>query len=280
MEEELTNSADKVNEYSKIAFDYLIEYGPKVIMAVIALIIGFWLAGKVKRGFIKALDKRDFDPTLKPFIGNIVGWLFKILVVISVASMVGIETTSFIAVLGAAGLAVGLALQGTLANFAGGVLLLILKPFKVDDVIDGAGYMGVVEEITLFYTKMRNFQNREIVIPNARLSNDSIVNYSAKEIARVDMVFGIGYGSDLKRAKEILTEMVEKDERCLDDPAPTIVIGELADSSVNILCRPWTKVSDYWPTYWDFMEQVKLRFDAEGIEIPFPQRDVHMIKED
>lgn len=276
--DELNDSITDLGEVSGVLTEMVLDYGPRVILAIIALFLGFKLAGYIKNTFGRALEKKDFDPTLKPFLTNLVGWLIKILVLLSVAGVVGIETTSFIAVLGAAGLAVGLSLQGTLANFAGGILLLLLKPFKVGDVVDTGDFMGTVEEIQIFYTKLATFQNRQVVIPNAKLSNGSITNFSAKDIARCDMVFGIGYGSDLKKAKEILVEMVEADERCLKDPAPLVAVGALGDSSVDILCRPWTSVADYWTVHRDFQEKVKLRFDKEGIEIPFPQRQVHMSK--
>lgn len=274
---ELSENIPETEAISELVTEMIFTYAPKLILAVIALFLGFKLAGYIKRLFEKALEKREFDPTLRPFLTHLVGWLVKILVLLSVAGVVGIETTSFIAVLGAAGLAVGLSLQGTLANFAGGILLLILKPFKVGDVIDTGNFMGTVEEIQIFYTKIATFQNRLVVIPNAQLSNGSITNYSAKDVARCDMVFGIAYGSDLLKAKKVLTEMVEADERCLKDPAPLIAVGALGDSSVDILCRPWTTIEDYWTVNRDFQEKVKLRFDQEGIEIPFPQRDVHMI---
>lgn len=274
--EEINESLPDMDALSGLFTELIFDYGPRIILAVIALFVGFKLASYVKKGFGKALEKRDFDPTLKPFLTNLVGWLVKILVLLSVAGVIGIETTSFIAVLGAAGLAVGLSLQGTLANFAGGILLLILKPFRVGDVIDTGDFMGTVEEIQIFYTKIATFQNRLVVIPNAKLSNGSITNYSAKNVARCDMVFGIGYGSDLKRAKEVLVELIEEDDRCLKDPAPLVAVGALGDSSVDILCRPWTTVADYWTVNRDFQEKVKLRFDKEGIEIPFPQRSVHM----
>lgn len=273
---EISETFPEAEAVTEIATEMLFTYAPRAILAIIALFLGFKLANYVKKGFGNALEKKDFDPTLKPFLTNLVGWLVKILVLLSVAGVVGIETTSFIAVLGAAGLAIGLSLQGTLANFAGGILLLILKPFKVGDVVDTGTFMGTVEEIQIFYTKIATFQNRLVVIPNAQLSNGSITNFSAKDVARCDMVFGIAYGSDLLKAKKVLAEMVEADDRCLKDPAPLIAVGALGDSSVDILCRPWTSVGDYWTVHRDFQEKVKLRFDKEGIEIPFPQRDIHM----
>ena len=190
--------------------------------------------------------------------------------------MLGIETTSFVAILGAAGLAVGLALQGGLANFAGGVLILIFKPFKVGDFIDAQGHAGVVSEITVFTTVLKTPDNKTIIIPNGALSNGSMVNYSTEEKRRVDMVFGIGYGDDIAKAKQVLKRIVDEDERVLKDPAPQIVVAELADSSVNFNFRVWCTGSDYWSIYFDMNEKVKLEFDKEGVSIPFPQRDVHL----
>ncbi|HAS76051.1 MAG TPA: mechanosensitive ion channel protein MscS, partial [Marinobacter adhaerens] len=220
------------------------------------------------------------DPTLNKFLCGLIGAILKILLLISVASMVGIATTSFIAIIGAAGLAVGLALQGSLANFAGGVLILIFKPFKVGDTIDAQGYLGSVREISILYTIVDTFDNRRIVIPNGQLANASLTNLSAYETRRCDMSFGIGYGDDIDKAKAICKRLIEEDERALKDPEPLVVVGALGESSVDLTVRAWTKSGDLWPFYWDMHEKVKKAFDAEGISIPFPQRDVHMIKTD
>ena len=198
------------------------------------------------------------------------------LLLISVASMVGIATTSFVAVLGAAGLAIGLALQGSLSNFAGGVLILIFKPFKVGDLIEGGGHLGVVKEIQIFNTILTTADNRRVIIPNGVLSNNSLININVEPTRRVDFVFGIGYGDDIKKTKEILQRLADADSRVLKDPAPTIVLSELADSSVNFTVRLWVNTADYWGVYFDTHEAVKVAFDAEGISIPFPQQDVHM----
>ena len=195
---------------------------------------------------------------------------------ISVASMIGIETTSFIAILGAAGLAIGLALQGSLGNFAGGVLVLLFKPFKVGDFIDAQGVAGTVSEIQIFNTIIKTPDNKVIIVPNGAVYNGVITNFSKEATRRVDFVFGIGYGDDIKKAKEVIARLVDADERAMKDPAPTIVVSELADSSVNISCRVWVNASDYWGVFFDLTENVKLTFDAEGISIPFPQQDVHM----
>jgi small conductance mechanosensitive channel len=187
-----------------------------------------------------------------------------------------VETTSFIAILGAAGLAVGFALQGSLSNFAAGVMLIIFRPFKSGDFIEAGGTIGVVEAIQIFNTVLRTPDNKMVIVPNSNITGGNITNYSAKEDRRIDMVFGIGYDDDLKKAKEILERLISEDSRILKDPAPTVAVSELADSSVNFVVRPWVKTSDYWAVYWDFTEKVKLTFDAEGISIPYPQQDVHM----
>jgi len=255
----------------------LMAYAPKVLLALLTLIIGLWL---IKR-LMGVLDRRlaASDPTLSRFLGSLIGVTLKILLVISVASMVGIATTSFIAVLGAAGLAVGLALQGSLSNFAGGVLILIFKPFKVGDVIDAQGYLGTVAEIQILYTILNTFDNRRVVIPNGNLSNSSLINMSAYDTRRCDMTFGIGYADDIERAKGICRRLIEADERALAEPAPLIVVGALGESSVDLAVRVWTSAADLWPFYWDMQERVKQAFDEEGITIPYPQRDLHHYNE-
>lgn len=254
----------------------VMTYAPKVVLAIITLIIGLWLINR----FTALLDRRlgAKDPTLNTFLCGLVGISLKIMLLISVASMVGIATTSFIALIGAAGLAVGLALQGALANFAGGVLILIFKPFKGGDVIEAQGYLGTVAEIQILYTVVNTFDNRRVVIPNGTLSNASLTNVSAYPTRRCDMVFGIGYGDDIDRARMICKRLIEGDERALKDPAPLIVVGALGESSVDLTVRVWTKSEDLWPFYWDMLEKVKKAFDDEGVSIPFPQRDVHMIQ--
>ncbi|MFO7529254.1 MAG: mechanosensitive ion channel [Marinobacter sp.] len=258
------------------ALALVMTYAPKVVLAIITLVIGMWLINK----FIAILDHKlgQKDPTLNKFLCGLIGVILKILLLISVASMVGIATTSFIAIIGAAGLAVGLALQGSLANFAGGVLILIFKPFKVGDVIEAQGYLGSVREINILYTIVDTFDNRRIVIPNGQLANASLTNLSAYETRRCDMTFGIGYADDIDKAKDICKRLIEEDERALKDPASLIVVGALGESSVDLTVRAWTKSADLWPFYWDMQERVKKAFDAEGISIPFPQRDVHLYK--
>ena len=254
----------------------VMAYAPKVLLAIITLVVGLWLINR----FINVLDRKlhASDPTLNKFLCGFLSVLLKILLLISVASMVGIATTSFIAIMGAAGLAVGLALQGSLANFAGGVLILIFKPFRVGDVIEAEGFVGTVVEIQILYTIVNTFDNRRVVIPNGNLSNASLTNISAYATRRCDMTFGIGYGDDIDKAKAVCKRLIEADERALKEPEPLIVVGALGESSVDLIVRAWTNSGDYWPFYWDMQEKVKKAFDAEGISIPFPQRDVHMIQ--
>ncbi|MBR9871420.1 MAG: mechanosensitive ion channel [Gammaproteobacteria bacterium] len=276
--EELFSDSGKASELLEQGMAMVMAYAPKVLLAVITLIVGLWLINR----FVAVLDKKlgQKDPTLNKFLCALIGAILKILLLISVASMVGIATTSFVAIIGAAGLAVGLALQGSLANFAGGVLILIFKPFKVGDAIEAQGFLGSVREITILYTIIDTFDNRRVVIPNGQLSNASLTNMSVYETRRCDMSFGIGYGDDIDKAKAVILRLIQEDERALKDPAPMVVVGSLGDSSVNLTVRAWTKAGDLWPFNWDMQERVKKAFDAEGISIPFPQRDVHMIKAD
>ena len=276
--EDLFGAEGGASELMNQAMSLIMTYAPKVVLAIVTLVVGMWLINR----FVGVLDNKlgKKDPTLNKFLCGLIGAILKILLLISVASMVGIATTSFIAIIGAAGLAVGLALQGSLANFAGGVLILIFKPFKVGDAIDAQGYLGSVREISILYTIVDTFDNRRIVIPNGQLANASLTNLSAYETRRCDMSFGIGYGDDIDKAKAICKRLIEEDERALKDPEPLIVVGALGESSVDLTVRAWTKSADLWPFYWDMHEKVKKTFDAEGISIPFPQRDVHMIKTD
>lgn len=257
-------------------WELLAVYGIKVVAAIVILIIGRWIAKTIKNLLLRQMGKRDIDPTIIAFVGNLSYILLMTFVVLAALKQVGIQTTSFIAVLGAAGLAIGLALQGSLANFAAGFLMILFRPIRVGDFIEGAGVSGVVEEIQIFTTQLRSADNKTIIIPNAKLTSDNIVNWTVKGTRRVDMVFGIGYDDDIDKAKEIMDGIIKEDDRVLKDPAPTIALSELADSSVNFVVRPWVNTSDYWGVYFDTTEKVKKRFDAEGISIPYPQRDVHV----
>jgi len=256
--------------------EILTVYGLKLIAALAIFIIGKLLAGLIKSVIGKAMAKAKSDPILISFTSNIVYAALLAFVIIAALGQLGIETTSFIAILGAAGLAVGLALQGSLSNFAAGVLMIIFRPFKQGDFIEGAGVAGVVEEIHIFNTVLRTGDNKTIIIPNAGLMNDNIVNYSSKPTRRLDLVIGIGYDDDIKKAKNVLSELMQQDPRILKEPAPTLGLLELADSSVNFAVRPWVNSADYWAVHFDLLESIKLRFDQEGISIPYPQQDIHL----
>lgn len=259
-------------------WELLTIYGLKVIAAVAVLIMGRWIA-KGLTGFTeKLMNKRQVDPTITSFVSNMTYIGLLVFVVLAALGQLGIQTTSFIAVIGAAGLAIGLALQGSLSNFAAGFLMIIFRPFKVGDFIEGAGVSGTVEKIQIFTTQIITPDNKTIIIPNAKLSGDNIVNYSVRGTRRVDLVFGIGYGDDIDKARKIITDVIEKDARVLKDPPPVIAVMELADSSVNFAVRPWVKILDYWDLRFDVTETIKKRFDAEGISIPFPQHDVHVYR--
>ena len=259
-------------------WELLTIYGLKAIFAVVVFILGRWIA-KILTNFVeKIMNKREVDPTIVSFIANMTYVGLLVFVVLAALGQLGIQTTSFIAVVGAAGLAIGLALQGSLSNFAAGFLMIIFRPFKVGDYIEGAGVAGTVETIQVFTTQLKSPDNKTVIIPNAKLTSDNITNYTIKGTRRVDMVFGIGYGDDIDKAKNIMTDILEKDERILKDPATKIAVVELADSSVNFVVRPWVKGDDYWDVYFETMENVKKGFDAAGISIPFPQRDVHVYK--
>ncbi len=256
-----------------------LTYGPNLLLAILTLIVGWWIIKRVVHVGDRAMERSQVEGTLRGFLASMVGIVLKALLLISVASMIGIETTSFIAMLGAAGLAVGLALQGSLANFAGGVLILFFRPFKVGDLIEAQGFLGIVKEIQIFVTILTTLDNRRIIIPNGPLSNGCITNLNAESIRRIDMTFGISYGDDVLKAKEVIQKVISKDERILQDPPADVFVSEHGDSSVNFVVRPWVHPDHYWDVYFHMHEQLKLTFDREGISIPFPQRDVHLIKE-
>lgn len=270
---------EKIQPYLNQAGELIISYGAQLLLAIVFLIVGLAVIKRISRGLRKVLQKKNVDPSLSPFLTSIANGLLKIMLIISIASMLGVEMTSFVAVLGAAGLAVGLALQGSLSNFAGGVLILILKPFKVGDFIDGAGHSGTVREIQIFYTYLTTVTGQEIIVPNAKLSNDSVINYSYNDTRRLDMIFGIGYNDDLDKAKEIITTLAEAEERFLEEQGISIFVEELADSSVNIHLRAWSKNSDFWDIKNNLNEKVKKAFDQAGVGIPFPQIDLHVVED-
>lgn len=269
-----------VNEIFQYLSNAVIEYGPKLLGAILVWIIGSIIIKKFINVFGKTLDKRDTDESLKPFLKSIVSILLKILLVISVLSMLGVAMTSFIAILGAAGLAVGMALSGTLQNFAGGVIILLFKPFKVEDFIDAQGHKGTVKEIQIFNTILTDFDNKTIILPNGSLSTNSMVNYSTEPTRRVDFKFGIGYGDSVEKAREVLNNLIKNDSRILSEPVPFIGVSGLGDSSVDLKVRVWANGKDYWGIFFDMNENVYNAFNKEGLNIPFPQMDVHLHKQD
>jgi len=255
-----------------------LTYGPKLIAAIAVWIIGIWIIKAIVKGFGKVMDKSGTDPSLKPFLKGIVGVLLKVMLVISVLGMLGIQMTSFIAILGAAGLAVGMALSGTLQNFAGGVMILIFKPFKIGDLIDAKGYLGSVSEIQIFNTILKTPDNKTIIIPNGELSTSSMINYSTEKKRRVDWTIGIGYGDDIDKARSVIKRLSDNDLRILKEPEVFIAVSELADSSINFTVRAWVNAPDYWSVFFDMNENVYKTFDKEGLNIPYPQMDVHILK--
>ena len=266
---------DQINAYAKKATELIWDLGPTLVYAIVTLIVGLIVIKILTNLLGKILNKQKVDESLAPFLKSMFNITLKAVLVISVIEMIGIETTSFIALLGAAGLAIGMALSGTLQNFAGGVMVLIFKPYKIGDFIEAQGHVGIVKEIQIFNTILKTGDNKIIIIPNAPISSGSLINYSKEPTRRVDMTFGIGYNDDIDEAKSILQELLDNDERVLKDPATFIAVSELADSSVNFVVRAWTKSEDYWAVYFSMQEQVKKTFDQKGISIPYPQMDIH-----
>jgi small conductance mechanosensitive channel len=263
------DNAEKIISWIK---DLATLYGPKLLGAILLLIIGLWIIKLIVKAARKSFKGRGIDETLQKFLTNLINWVLKILLFIAVLGQTGIESTSFIAVLGAAGLAIGLALQGSLANFAGGVLIMLFKPFKVGDLIEAQGEKGVVKEIQIFTTKIVAAQNKLVIIPNGAMSNGNITNYTTEGILKIMHVIGVSYDADIKRTKEVLMEVLTSQEKVLSNPKPTVDVIELADSSVNFAVRPTVKADDYWDVYFATLEKAKIALDAAGIEIPYPHR--------
>lgn len=268
------------DEIIKLLTELALKYSPKILGAIVTAVIGLWIIGAVTRTFKNVLEKRDIDASLRPFLISVINALLKVMLVISIFSILGIAMTSFVAVLGAAGLAVGLALSGALQNFAGGVMILIFKPFKVGDFIEAQGHSGSVKEIQIANTILKTPDNKTIIIPNGGLSTGSLVNYSTEPMRRVDFTFGIGYGDSTEQARKVFEEIISKEERILHTPEapaePYIAVTQLADSSVNFAVRVWVNAPDYWAVNHKMHEVVYNRFNEEGLNIPFPQMDVHM----
>lgn len=268
---------DKIQGYVDT---YAIPWGINIAIAIVIFFIGRMVVQFFVSMFRKVMSKSKYDDMLTNFLASIVNAILMLFVIVASLDQLGVDTTSLVAILGAAGLAIGLSLQDSLKNFAAGVMLFVFKPFVAGNFVEAAGTSGVVRKIGIFFTTMTTGDNKEIIVPNGAIYGDNIVNYSAMETRRVDMIFGIGYGDDLLKAKRILELMVTEDERILAEPAPVVAVSELGDSSVNFVVRPWVKTADFWAVKWAFTEAVKLRFDQEGISIPFPQMDVHFYKED
>ena len=275
---------DKLNDLDHYVEKYgnmLLDYLPTLVVSILLLVFGLWAIRVVNRIVKKIFDKKDFDPTLETFVANLINWSLKILLFVMVINKLGVESASLVAIIGAAGLAIGLALQGSLANFAGGVLILLLKPFRINDFIKAQNVEGTVKEINIFTTKLLTFGNQLAIIPNGKLSNDTIINFTEEGIRRENIGFGISYDSDIRKAKAILDELVAEQEAIFkqEDKLPQIVVTELGDSAVTISVRYWTKIEDFWNTRFYMLEEGKKRLEAAGITIPYPQMDVHMYKE-
>lgn len=253
-----------------------VEWGLKILSAVLVLIIGMWVVKLIKKGLIRLMERSNVDHTLIAFVASLAQVGLQAFVVIAALEKLNVKTASFIAVLGAAGLAIGLALQGSLANFASGVLMIIFKPFKVGNLVEAGGVLGVVKEIGIFTTHIDTIDNKKTIVPNAKLMSDNITNYSANNTRRVDIIAGISYGDDIDKARAVIQSVLNEVPGILDTPKPDIFVKEMADSSVNFAVRPWSTPDDYWDVYFGVTEGIKKKFDAEGISIPFPQRDVHL----
>lgn len=267
---------EEMTAYTSKAVDYLINNGPRVLLAIVVLFIGLWIIKRISKLAKKAMSIQKFDPSLLTFLTSLLSIGLKVLLIVSVAGMIGIATTSFVAVLGAAGLAVGLSLQGSLANFAGGVLVLLTKPYKLGDFVEMQGVTGTVQEIRIFNTVVLTLDNKTVFMPNGAISNGNIRNYTVEGKLRVDLVAGIGYSEDIRTARDVIMKVMTDHKKVLKDPAPSVNVLELGDNSVNLAIRPYCKPEDYWTVYFEVTEGVKYALDAAGIEIPFPQRDIHI----
>lgn len=252
--------------------DFATVYGIKIIGAILIWIIGSWVIKKIIKVLKKVMSKRDYDESLQKFLLNLTSWILKILLIITLLGTLGVPTTSFAAVIAAAGLAIGLALQGSLGNFAGGVLIMIFKPIKIGDLIEAQGELGVVKEIEIFTTKILTPTNKEVIIPNGALSNGNITNYTTEGYLRVDLTIGVSYDADIKQTKDILMNVLTSNPKVMEDPVPSVNVSELADSSVNFAVRPYAAIENYWDVYFGITEECKLALDAAGIEIPYPHQ--------
>jgi small conductance mechanosensitive channel len=268
--------ADRITRHADRLIALGIEYAPKALLAAFTLIVGIWIIRGVTSVLRRALTHRRLDPTLVPFLSGVVGWGLRVLLFVSVASMIGIQTTSFVAILGAAGLAIGLALQGSLANFAGGMLIMIFRPYKVGDLVESQGQLGVVREIQMFTTTFLSPDNRLIIVPNGSLSNGIIKNHSAEGVMRVDMTVAVSYGADLPRAKATLLDLLKQNAQVLAEPAPAVAVSELGEGAIRLVVRPFCKPEHDWDVYFQTMEKVPAALAAAGVPLPAPRHDVHL----
>ena len=264
------------SQIPSVSVDILVQFGYKILAAVVIFIVGRWIAKRLVDFARKMMAKGDIEDTLGHFLGNLLYAILMTVIVIAAINQLGVHTTSLLAVVGAAGLAIGLALQGSLSNFASGVMIVAFRPYRVGDFIEAGGVSGTVVEVQIFTTVLKSPDNKKIIVPNSQIMAGTIVNVSANPTRRLDLVAGCGYDDDLDKVRRVLEEIVAADDRVLSDPEPTIAVVELADSSVNFVVRPWVNAGDYWPTHFAMTEAIKKRFDAEGISIPYPQQDVHL----
>lgn len=274
----ITLNTDFITRYWDYFTTVLIEYSPRLISATLIFVVGWTVIKLIKKLIMRIMVKREMEPTLTKFLADILIWTLKILLFVTVISRLGVENSSFVAIIGAAGLAIGLSLQGSLSNFAGGVLIIMFKPFKVGDFIEAQGVMGTVKQIQIFVTQLSTVDNQVIFVPNGVLSNGTIINYTYATTRRADLTIGISYSSNIKRAKEIAQEVMEKHPMVLKDPAPIVLVKDLAESSINLAVRPWAELPNFFEMRSDVLEQIKNEFDTNGITIPFPQRDIHIKK--
>ncbi|MBE0648088.1 MAG: mechanosensitive ion channel [Bacteroidales bacterium] len=265
-----------MEKYLNQIIEMFVDYGPRLLGGLVVLVVGLWLTGIVKRWVGRIMQKRELDLSLQPFFKSLIVIVLRVLVIITSAGMIGIQMTSFIAITGAATLAVGWALQGTLQNFAGGVLILMFRPFKIGDWIEAQGYSGSVSAIHIVNTVIKTADNKVVFIPNGGLANSAMINYTREEQRRVDWTFGIAYGDDVEKARQVLLTLIQADNRILTEPEPFVAVSSLGDSSVNLVVRVWVNLADYWGVFFDMNESVYKTFNLEGINIPFPQMDVHM----
>lgn len=278
MEKTVSDSISNAQYYMDLATQYGTAYAAKLVIAILVYLIGKRIARALTNLVVKTMRNNDVDSELTNFLESLIYWGLVTLVVIAALSQLGLQTASFIAVLGAAGLAVGLALQGSLSNFAAGILIILLRPFNVDDFVEMAGASGKVKNIRIFTTELRTGDNKCVIIPNARVLASNIINFSSTGQRRVDLVFSVSYKDDLNKVREVIKQVIDADDRILKDEETLIAVSQLGDSSVNFNVRPWVKTDDYWGVYYDLTENMKIAFDVNEISIPFPQRDVNTVQ--